>query len=786
MQESLLGKKLDGRYKVTHRLAVGGFGQTYIAEDIRRPGHPKCVVKLLKPACNDAAFLENARRLFVTEAETLERLGSHEQVPRLLAYFVEGEDFYLVQEYIDGTLLTDELCLGKCWPLPKAVVFVREVLQILRFIHSQNVIHRDIKPDNIIRRRSDDRLALVDFGTVKQIRTRVAAPGQATATIAVGTPGYMPTEQSHGKPRTSSDIYALGVIAIQAITGLRPNQLQEDEESGELIWQAWAKCDSGLVRIIEKMVRYHFRDRYRSASEALQELELYIEHYPELAQALSPASPVDRRVASSLVPQPTAIAQPLSKMTPKAPAAIKNSNSAVPSARVFRPSPVQTEAMNNGAAANAATAEEQILASRTVLTDASDAVLADIHLAESASDSSEFEMPSTLSALGFSLSKTLPPPFTEMVVKSRATGDLPTVPLPRSRANHIPPTEPHNERLKIPSQVFLETEGLPAADDSLLLSSQAETRSQDFSLREAPPQLRERPRPSPPRRHRMKVVLSSAAAIGILIGGGLLFQKRSAFAQAEQSLVQAQQLQAAEDYESCVVAARVVSRRYAQLHSSAQNTMGNCWLAQAETLAADYRLKEAIAAAENITVEMDTYSQAEIAIPAWSKEIFQTALNNYKTGRYEEAKSIIQAIPPDSELKEEIAQALDAWQAEWQKNAETLAMVREAVDDQRWQAAIDEATKVTLMGESVNQENLYWKENLQPIVSVAEAGLTAAKEAAEEAARVAAREAEEQRATRATARPAVPTPTYRAPSPSSPPRRVATPASSGGWRTEQR
>ena len=103
MQESLLGKKLDGRYKVTHRLAVGGFGQTYIAEDIRRPGHPKCVVKLLKPACNDAAFLENARRLFVTEAETLERLGSHEQEPRLLAYFVEGEDYNLVQENIDGT-----------------------------------------------------------------------------------------------------------------------------------------------------------------------------------------------------------------------------------------------------------------------------------------------------------------------------------------------------------------------------------------------------------------------------------------------------------------------------------------------------------------------------------------------------------------------------------------------------------------------------------------------------------------------------------------------------------
>ena len=424
---------INNRYEVIRSLGEGGFGHAYLAEDTQMPSRRKCVIKQLKPITTSPEVYQVVQERFQREAAILEQLGeNHPQIPRLHAYFTENQQFYLVQEWIEGDPLETVAI-----PQSESAVLalLTSILPVLRHIHLQGIIHRDIKPDNIIRRRSDDRLALVDFGTVKQIRTRVAAPGQATATIAVGTPGYMPTEQSHGKPRTSSDIYALGVIAIQAITGLRPNQLLEDEESGELIWQAWAKCDSGLVRIIEKMVRYHFRDRYRSASEALQELELYIERYPELAQALSPASPVDRRVASSLVPQPTAIAQPLSKMPPNAPAAIKSSNSAVPSARVFRPSPVQTEAMNNGAAANAATAEEQILASRTVLTDASDAVLADIHLAESASDSSEFEMPSTLSALGLSLSKTLPPPFTEMVVKSRATGDLPTVPLPRSRAN---------------------------------------------------------------------------------------------------------------------------------------------------------------------------------------------------------------------------------------------------------------------------------------------------------------------------------------------------------------
>ncbi|MCF4968743.1 serine/threonine protein kinase [Nostoc sp. CMAA1605] len=267
----MIGKLLDHRYQVVRVLAVGGFGQTYIAQDTRRPGNPICVVKHLKPTSSDPKIFETAKRLFNSEAETLERLGHHDQIPRLLAYFDENQEFYLVQEYIEGHTITEELIPGKRWNETQVMQFLQDALSILEFVHQQGVIHRDIKPDNIIRRTSDHKLVLVDFGAVKQLRTSmVTVGGQPTATVAIGTPGYMPTEQGQGKPRPNSDIYSLGIIAIQALTGLPAAELQEDPNTGEIIWLHLVKVNSRLAEVLTKMVRYHFKDRYQTATEALQ------------------------------------------------------------------------------------------------------------------------------------------------------------------------------------------------------------------------------------------------------------------------------------------------------------------------------------------------------------------------------------------------------------------------------------------------------------------------------------------------------------------------------------
>jgi serine/threonine-protein kinase len=186
-------------------------------------------------------------------------LGDHPQIPRLLAYFDENQEFFLVQEYIDGHTLSEELIPGQPWSEDQVLQMLLEILGILEFVHQQGVIHRDIKPDNIIRRASDHKLVLVDFGAVKQVRSSLATVnGQSTATVAIGTPGYMPTEQSQGRPRPNSDIYSLGIIAIQALTGISITQLQEDPHTGELLWQNLTPVKYRLALILSKMVRYYF------------------------------------------------------------------------------------------------------------------------------------------------------------------------------------------------------------------------------------------------------------------------------------------------------------------------------------------------------------------------------------------------------------------------------------------------------------------------------------------------------------------------------------------------
>lgn len=266
MVEPLLG----GRYAILKPLASGGFGQTYLAEDYHLPGHPQCVVKQLRLRSTDPDLLTKARGLFHREAKVLYKLGEHPQIPRLFAHFEQGGEFYLVQEFIDGTPLSQDLFIGRTLTEPDVIDLVEDILKVLSFVHDNHVIHRDIKPDNLIFRKSDRKLVLIDFGAVKTIKSQtLIEKNEPTTTIAIGSPGYMSNEQLAGKPRFSSDIYALGIIAIQALTGLPPKAIPEDPRTSELCWRDRAKVSAGLGDIIDKMVRYDFRDRYQVASEVL-------------------------------------------------------------------------------------------------------------------------------------------------------------------------------------------------------------------------------------------------------------------------------------------------------------------------------------------------------------------------------------------------------------------------------------------------------------------------------------------------------------------------------------
>jgi serine/threonine-protein kinase len=249
---------LRDRYLILKALAQGGFSETFLAKDHLLSTDR--VIKRLKSAS------PNAQTLFETEIQTLYQLGHlNQNIPALFDHFTEDQSLYLVQEFIDGHDLSQEL--NKPWSQKKIVTLLREILTTLQFLHSHKVIHGDIKPRNIIRRKNGQ-LVLIDFGAVKL--SNPSAPA-----IIVGTAGYMPNEQHAGRSRYSSDIYALGMVAIQCITGVHPRALAEDPKTGEIQWQKQTDLNPQLVKIIEKMVRVCLRDRYSSAKEVLVDLDRF-------------------------------------------------------------------------------------------------------------------------------------------------------------------------------------------------------------------------------------------------------------------------------------------------------------------------------------------------------------------------------------------------------------------------------------------------------------------------------------------------------------------------------
>ncbi|RAM51933.1 MAG: protein kinase [Hapalosiphonaceae cyanobacterium JJU2] len=266
---------LRSRYKIITLLGKGGFGETYLAEDLDIPTNPKPkrVVKLLSPQNRNPQVLQFAKDLFDREAEILYRLGQlSEQIPTLFAHFEENGEFYLVQEFVDGHDLSTELTPGKQLSEAEVVKLLKDILEVLAVVHQHKIIHRDIKPQNIMRRRQDGKLVLIDFGAVKEIQGMTISQGQITSTVCIGTPGYMPNEQAKGKPNLCSDVYAVGMLGIQALTGISPHQLPEDSTTGEVIWRQWANVGDRLAGILTNMVRSNHGQRYQTATEALQVL----------------------------------------------------------------------------------------------------------------------------------------------------------------------------------------------------------------------------------------------------------------------------------------------------------------------------------------------------------------------------------------------------------------------------------------------------------------------------------------------------------------------------------
>lgn len=276
------GSVIFRRYEIVKRLGRGGFGNTYLSIDRLLPGKPYCVVKRLNAYSDDPKILKIIEKLLETEAKILEQVGKNDKIPDLLAYIQENDQFFLIQEYMEGKTLGEELRHKGKYTENEVLQVIEEMMNILSFIEQYNLIHRDIKPDNIIRRKSDKSLVLIDFGAIKQIFNLKDDQQYAT----VSNEGYASPEQIAGQPVMSSDIYAVGMVAIHCLTGVFPYKLPKNPQTGEVIWDSEKYASPITTQIIQKMTCYHFSDRYQNAQEVIKDLKQYRTQIEEVKNAI--------------------------------------------------------------------------------------------------------------------------------------------------------------------------------------------------------------------------------------------------------------------------------------------------------------------------------------------------------------------------------------------------------------------------------------------------------------------------------------------------------------------
>lgn len=313
---------IGDRYRVVKEIGRGGFGHTYLAEDTNRFDET-CVIKEFAPELNHQDSLGKAKELFSREAAVLYRL-EHPQIPKFREWFMDDKlhSLFLAQDYVVGptyfALLQQRKAQGLAFTEAEVLKFLRESLPILSYIHEQGVIHRDISPDNLICRESDQRPILIDFGGVKQVTLSVSqlkaqsADSKRNVTL-IGKPAYAPEEQIRlGQVNPSSDIYSLGVTALSLLMGKEPQEFF-DSYKHQFNWRGAVQIQPHFAAILEKMTAPRSSDRYRSAQQVLSDLP----DNPTPAGVTPPktpqtvlVSPAQSGFQTAATPTPPVVSQP--------------------------------------------------------------------------------------------------------------------------------------------------------------------------------------------------------------------------------------------------------------------------------------------------------------------------------------------------------------------------------------------------------------------------------------------------------------------------------------------
>jgi len=274
-----LDRPLDGRYQVTDLLLADLWQRTYLAQDLRRPSQPECMILHLKPIPGMSSYRETLRQQVAQEAARLEHLGQHSQIPQFLAWFETEAGFYLVQEWVHGHPLHIELLPGQPWPLPEVLQLLQAILRPLAWIHTTGTWHGNLTPSTVIRREADGDLVLVELDALRQIQlAALGASDQLRPLVEAIAPNYQAPEQLHGNSSPASDVYAVGIIAAQALTGLAPAQFAPNLETGEHTWLAHcppvtSPLQQDLLTVVQRMTCYDPQQRYPFGQAVLDALQ---------------------------------------------------------------------------------------------------------------------------------------------------------------------------------------------------------------------------------------------------------------------------------------------------------------------------------------------------------------------------------------------------------------------------------------------------------------------------------------------------------------------------------
>ena len=302
------GQLVAGRYCLLRHLGSGGFGDTFLATDEQLPSGRQVVVKRLRPLKNDEPNCAAITAAFNREARILEQVGrDHDQIPELFAYFHENGAFWLVQQFISGPTLSSLGQIG----YETARQLLQDLLPVLVFLHSRNILHRDIKPDNILLRDGDHKPVLIDFGAVREtMSTVVFSSGASGSSLVIGTQGFMPPEQTAGRAIFSSDLYALALTLISLLTGKLPQELPTDLVSGGVLWRAAApSVDTALADLLDRAIQAIPAQRFPSAQAMLDALNATASSSfaPQSTQAtvvVAPQQPIGNTFTHPVPPLP--------------------------------------------------------------------------------------------------------------------------------------------------------------------------------------------------------------------------------------------------------------------------------------------------------------------------------------------------------------------------------------------------------------------------------------------------------------------------------------------------